>query len=200
LADLAPQAFSRAATTQSLRHALRCATAGVHARLHLHAGLAAVAAERIDIGRYRRLLLRLYGFYLPFEQAAGLEPTRSGWLASDLVALALPEWRPSAAICAGLPRLDSPMAVLGAMYVVEGSALGGRGLAQHLTGLLGDGSLAGRRFFASDGADTGRAWRAYIDRLDTVTEHDWAVVIDAAIATFGCFETWMDGWEAGYNA
>ena len=199
MADLAPLAFSRAATTQPLRHALRCATASVHARLHLHAGLAAVAAERIDIGSYRRLLLRLYGFYLPFEQAAGLEPTRSGWLASDLVALATPEWH-SAAACVGLPRLDSPLAVLGAMYVVEGSALGGRGLAQHLAGLLGDGSLAGRRFFASDGADTGRAWRTYVDRLDTVTNHDRTVVVDAAIATFGCFETWMDGWEAAHDA
>uniref|UniRef100_UPI00333EB880 biliverdin-producing heme oxygenase n=1 Tax=Sandarakinorhabdus sp. TaxID=1916663 RepID=UPI00333EB880 len=172
--------------------------ADVHARLHLHAGLAAVAAERIDIGDYRQLLLRLYGFYLPFENAAGLAPVRSGWLASDLAALDTP--LVTAALCAALPKLDSPQAVLGAMYVVEGSALGGRGLARHLKDLLGDQKGAGRRFFASDGADTGRTWRAFMDQLDRVAIDDRTVVIDAAIATFCCFETWMDGWEAAGNA
>lgn len=163
LAELAAGMFFAAAADQPLRHALRCATADVHARLHLHTGLSAVAAGQIDIDDYRRLLLRLYGFYLPFEYAAGLEPVRSGWLASDLTALATPEWRLAAsAVCASMPRLDSPQAVLGAMYVVEGSALGGRGLARQLNDLLGDETLSGRRFFASDGADTGRAWRAFV--------------------------------------
>lgn len=201
MAEPAPGAFSTESTNPSLRHALRGSTADVHARLHLHPGLAAVAAQRIDINGYRQLLLRLHGFYLPFENAAGLQPVRSGWLASDLAALATPEYRlATAAVCATLPLLDSPQAVLGAMYVVEGSALGGHGLAKRLRSLLGDETLMGRRFFASDGADTGRAWRAFVDRIDGVTDRDRTIVIDAAIATFCCFETWMDGWEAVGNA
>lgn len=201
LAETALGAFSPAAMNPSLRHELRAATADVHARLHLHAGLAAIAAERIDVSGYRQLLLRLYGFYLPFENATGLEPVRSGWLASDLAALAAPEYRlATTAVCASLPHLDSPQAVLGAMYVVEGSALGGHGLARQLSSLLGDATLSGRRFFASDGADIGRAWRAFVDRIDHVANRDRTIVIDAAIATFCCFETWMDGWEAAGNA
>jgi heme oxygenase len=201
LTETALGAFSTVAMNPSLRHELRVATADVHARLHLHAGLAAVAAERIDVSGYRQLLLRLYGFYLPFENAAGLEPVRSGWLATDLTALATPESRlATAALCATLPRLDSPQAVLGAMYVVEGSALGGRGLARQLNCILGDATLSGRRFFASDGVDTGRAWRAFVDRIDRVANRDRKIVIDAAIETFCCFETWMDGWEAAGNA
>ncbi len=201
MAEAAPGAFSTAATNPSLRHDLGIATADVHARLHLHAGLAAVAAARIDVSGYRQLLLRLYGFYLPFENAAGLEPVRSGWLASDLAALAVPDYRlATAAVCASLPHLGSPQAVLGAMYVVEGSALGGHGLARQLSSLLGDATLSGRRFFASDGADTGRIWRAFVDRIDRVANRDRTIVIEAAIATFCCFETWMDGWEAACNA
>ena len=194
-------AFSTTVMNPSLRHALRSATADVHARLHLHAGLAAIAAKRIDVTDYRQLLLRLYGFYLPFENAAGLEPVRSGWLATDLRALAMPECRlATAAVCTTLPRLENPQAVLGAMYVVEGSALGGHGLARQLSGLMGEATLSGRRFFASDGADTSRAWRAFVDRIDLVAQREWTIVIDAAIATFCCFETWMDGWEAAGNA
>ena len=193
--------FSTAAISPSLRDELRVATADVHARLHLHAGLAAVAAKRIDVSGYRQLMLRLYGFYLPFEIAARLAPVRSGWLADDLTALATPGYRlATASLCSTLPRLDSPQAVLGALYVVEGSALGGRGLARQLNCILGDATLSGRRFFASDGADTGRAWRAFVDRLDRVAHRDRTIVIDAAIATFCCFETWMDGWEAVGNA
>ena len=86
------------------------------------------------------------------------------------------------------------------MYVVEGSALGGHGLARQLSGLMGEATLSGRRFFASDGADTSRTWRAFVDRIDLVDQREWTIVIDAAIATFCCFEIWMDGWEAAGNA
>jgi heme oxygenase len=184
-----------------LREALRRATADVHARLHLHPGLAAVAAGRIDAEHYRRLLLRLYGFYLPFEAVAGLDRLRSGWLASDLAALGT--LRPHAATMAcrdDLPHLACGNAVLGALYVVEGSALGGRGLARQLNGLMGDDSLAGRRFFASDGAEPGHAWRAFADRLPAVPAAARHTVIAAAVATFCSFENWMVGWEAGENA
>lgn len=184
-----------------LRDALRTATADVHARLHRHSGLAAVAGGRIDREAYRRLLSRLYGFYLPFEAVAAIEPLRSGWLASDLAAFDTPQSQLCAiGCCTVLPRLDSAEARVGAMYVVEGSALGGRGLARHLSGLIGADTLAGRRFFASDGADTGRVWRAFGESLGAVPAAGRSTVIDAAVATFCCFETWMDGWEAAGNA
>lgn len=184
-----------------LRDALRLATADVHARLHLHPGLAAVAAGRIDIAGYRSLLHRLHGFYRPFEAAAGLPPLRSDWLARDLDAIgAAPggtrHW------CARLPPLDSSEAILGALYVVEGSALGGRGLARQLGGLLGENTLVGRRFFASDGADPGIAWRAFVDQLAAVPAAARAqrTVIGAAVGVFGSFETWLEGWETPGNA
>ncbi|WP_310498451.1 biliverdin-producing heme oxygenase [Sandarakinorhabdus sp.] len=184
-----------------LRDALRSATADVHARMHLHAGMAAIANGRIGREGYRRLLVRLYGFYLPFEAAAGLAPLRSGWLASDLVALGTPESQLSSiGCCPDLPQLDSDAALIGAMYVVEGSALGGRQLARNLGGQAGGNTQAGKRFLASDGADTGRAWRAFCERLNAVPDDARRTVIDAAVTTFCCFESWLDGWEAADNA
>jgi heme oxygenase len=201
LADPKRVARVEPAADTSLHSLLRAETAAAHARLHQHSGFAAAAAGRIDRPGYQRLLLRLYGFYLALEAAAGIEPLRSGWLASDLAVLSTPQVRFAATgCCTMLPALDSPAALLGAMYVVEGSALGGRGLARSLQPLLGGDTLAGRRFFASDGADTGRAWRAFLARLTAVQAISRPVVIGAAVATFCSFETWMADWESSENA
>jgi heme oxygenase len=91
----------------------------------------------------------------------------------------------------------SPAYVLGARYVVEGSALGGRGLARRLDGLLGPGTLAGRRFFSGHGAETGAVWRGYLDRLSAAPETPAAraAAIEGATATFSIFEQWLEGWD-----
>ena len=124
----------------TLRNILRSATSVVHNRLHSHDGLAAVAAGTIDRASYTALLGRLYGFHHSFEQTTQTVPERTRWLESDLAALGV-----DGGMLAGLPRCTvfpasaSPDYLLGAGYVVEGSALGGRGLARQLDGLLGTG-------------------------------------------------------------
>ena len=123
-----------------LREALRAATSVVHERLHRHDGLAAVQAGTIDRAAYRQLLIRLYGFYRPFEAAAQLAPERTRWLEHDLDALGVSAAeRDTLPRCAAIPPRFSPDQVLGARYVVEGSALGGRGMARQLDPLLGIG-------------------------------------------------------------
>ena len=115
-----------------LRDALRAATAEVHERLHHHIGFAAVQAGTVSRATYVTLLGRLYGFYRPFEAAAHLSPERTRWLEIDLTALGV-----DTAARETLPRCTfqplSPDQILGARYVVEGSALGGRGMARHST-------------------------------------------------------------------
>lgn len=99
--------------------------------------------------------------------------------------------------CSGFPDLSSDEAMLGALYVVEGSALGGIALARSLEGLVGHGALDGRRFFNGHGSRTGDAWRAYLFRLANAShrpEHR-ATIIATALATFALFEQWIEGWE-----
>ncbi len=182
----------------TLRDALRLATSKPHERLHQHKGLAAVAAGTIDRASYTALLSRLYGFHHSFEVAAQTIPERTRWLEIDLATLGF-----DAAMLAGLPRctcfpaMASPDYLLGASYVVEGSALGGRGLARQLDGLLGTGIVAGRRFFSGHGTETGEVWRAYLSRLSaasTATATRTAIVA-GAVATFTMFEQWLEGWN-----
>lgn len=161
--------------------------------MHRHAGFAAVQDGTISRTDYTKLLVRLSGFYRVFEAAAHVGHERSHWLAMDLETMGgVPSSR-SAQRCPGMPQLDSAERVLGALYVVEGSALGGRGLDR----LLGVGEPSGRRFFEGRGQATGAAWRDFLGRLDSVSAAPTvrAASIDAALETFAVFEAWLDGWR-----
>ena len=200
LDDETPRALLSFAPT--IRDLVRAATSETHERLHGHDGLAAVAAGTIGREAYRSLLCRLYGFHQPFELAARIDQERTRWLEADLAALDV-----DTAMMAALPRCmefsapASPEYLLGARYVIEGSALGGRGLARQLDGLLGCGTTGGRRFFTGNGHETGTAWRSYLAHLaaaPTATASR-AAIITGATATFTIFEQWLDGWNQPHD-
>lgn len=185
---------------------LRDATRSAHERLHAHAGFAAVKDMTIDLAAYRTLLGRLYGFYVPFERIADIGRERSRWLAQDLQALRVGSKEVAIAICQRLPVLDSPARRLGAAYVIEGSALGGRELARGLdhllVPLLGAGEVRGRRFFLGRGADTGAAWRDTLDHLAAIPPDPAlrAAAVSGALDTFAAFDAWMTGWRGTSDA
>jgi len=195
--DLKAPPGSETAVTP-FRNVLRAATRDVHQRLHLHDGFAAIQNSSIDMASYRRLMIRLHGFYIPFEAASDFGSERSGWLAEDLGALGVDLIAGRAgAMCPDMPIPRTEAARLGALYVVEGSALGGRDLARHLSGLLGPDAVAGRRFFIGRGAGTGEAWRGYLSELEAHATDPTAKtgIIKAALDTFALFERWMADWR-----
>lgn len=186
----------------SLRLNLRAATHDVHERLHQHAGFTAIQGGTIGLADYRKIIVRLYGFYAPFETALAVEPDRSEWLAADIEALNVEALNVEAclcdvAMCSHLPQLDSTLLKLGALYVTEGSALGGRELARGLDQLLGKDVRAGRTFFIGRGSETGLAWRSYLALLSAVppAQSAHAEIIKGAVETFAAFEVWLNGWS-----
>lgn len=184
------------------RWVLRQATQDVHQRLHRHDGFAAIQNTTIDIASYRRLLVRLYGFYVPFEAAADIGCDRSAWLEDDLRALGVDQRGfGTTPMCNDIPCLKSADARLGALYVIEGSALGGRDLSRNLDQLLGPEAINGRRFFLGRGHGTGEAWRRYLAQLSTSSAEPEArsKITRAALETFAVFEKWLSGWSAATN-
>jgi heme oxygenase len=174
---------------------LRHATQGPHERLHHHAGFSAVQHATITLPHYQALLTRLYGFYLPFETATGGAPLRTQWLAQDLAWFGI---EPAAIRpCQHIPPYPSPAHRLGALYVVEGSALGGRTLCRGLDQLLGEAATEGRRFFTGHGPATGDTWRGFLNQLAAAGQTPPArtALISAAVETFAVFETWLHGWN-----
>jgi heme oxygenase len=186
----------------NLRDHLRAATSDIHERLHSHPGLAAVQSGTIGKAAYTALLSRLFGFHRPFEVTANVVTIRSIWLERDLIDLGVDARSIAALPCSlSIPAQASPEYLLGARYVVEGSALGGRGLARQLDGLLGAGATAGRRFFTGHGAQTGEVWRAYLYELSSsqagLTAQ--AEIVAGATRTFAIFEQWLEGWNNLYG-
>ncbi len=162
-----------------MRRRLRVATAATHERMHAHAGFEAAAAGTIEASDYRRLLVRLYGFHRPFEDIARSAAdlfridldmgarARSPLLLADLQTIGfdpnataiLPLWRPSI-------RLVSKGSLLGALYVLEGSTLGGVQIARALKHRVGNGLERALLFFVGRGEPQVSMWRELLEELE----------------------------------
>jgi heme oxygenase len=208
--------FAALATSarSALRWRLRAATATTHERMHAHPGFEAAAAGTIELSDYRRLLVRLYGFHRPFEDivrsAADVyridldmnARARSPMLLADLQtigfdpsAATLPLWPPSL-------RLVSKGSLLGALYVLEGSALGGVQIARALKDRVGNALGKALLFFVGRGDRQGAMWREFVEELESLRDEDEEAMRaeDAAIMTFKAFEDWMAGWRTEFDA
>ena len=152
---------------------------------------------------YVRMLNWLYGFYAPVEARIRkyLTPdvfpdmtkrSRAEYLLWDIKETGLP--MPEPEVCTDLPVVDSFPSALGALYVLEGSTLGGRIIAGMLSRLLDSpGTLS---FFNSYGAETGNMWQSFKDYLNqSLAEQQWDEIIDTATATFVKFKNWIEKHE-----
>jgi heme oxygenase len=197
-------------TNSEIHLKLRAATASIHARLHGHEGFAAAAAGTIDLTAYCDLLGRLLGFHRGFEillsEAApmydfGLDISmrrRALLIEEDLNSLGIdPDVIAALPLCTGVVPPDSPAQVLGSLYVVEGSTLGGLQIARALEPIVLPATSEGRRFFRGYGARHGAMWREFLKALDRCvdTPAETAEAIEAARATFLTFEDWMADWR-----
>lgn len=93
-----------------------------------------------------------------------------------------------------LPDIENNLQCLGAMYVMEGSTLGGATIARLIaskTNLLTEDGLA---FFNGYGADTMPMWQTFKNQLDSIllSPEDEYVVIHSANETFARFSDWID--------
>jgi len=180
------------------RAALRASTREVHERLHAAPAFAAIARGELDRRAYADLLGRLLAFHravAPLMACARAtigcsndngQAARLARLESDLdhvgrtagPRVATPAWADDEAV--------------GALYVVEGSTLGGKLIHRQLDVLFAPGER-GRSFFGGT-SDDGRHWRALCRRLDThgSCEARLGAMIAGAASAFALFETCLE--------
>ena len=173
------------------RGRLRTATHAAHARVDacFPRGLGSAA-------EYRQYLLGMHAVVGALERAlsdAALtapwsswrKPERVAWLEADLASLQAAPLQSGPGL-----RIAGVAEAAGALYVVEGSALGA-------TQLLGDARAMGwtdrqgARFLHGHGGDAaGARWREYVRCLESsrFDEHDEAALFDAAARTFAYAE------------
>ncbi|WFP51853.1 biliverdin-producing heme oxygenase [Methylomonas sp. EFPC3] len=188
-----------------VRALLRDATGMQHDQLNRHALLAGLVRPDYALATYQLLLQALFRTYAGLEpglaafskrQLAGLDyvaRVKLSWLQADLdhfgidSALLKPADLP-------LPQIDSIGDYVGALYVVEGSTLGGQMIAKCLGQNLGLSADAGARFYAGYGAATTSMWRGFIDFAESIAA-DTAQVTAAQLAAkriFAFFQQQFD--------
>ncbi|QNL48603.1 biliverdin-producing heme oxygenase [Olivibacter sp. SDN3] len=112
----------------------------------------------------------------------------SSYLKRDIEALvgrvdALPEVR--------IPSMSDVLEAMGALYVMEGSIMGGSIIVKMLEK---NGIVDGISFFSGYGETTGQKWAVFTAVLNNIakSEEDETKVIDTANQTFSCFENLFD--------
>lgn len=186
-----------AVASRNILSRLRSSTAAEHERLETRLDL---LRPDLTMADYTNLLARFYGFYLPWEEKAQpllqrhaplLYQGRSkiNLLRNDLRRLG--EKLEEIPLCNPDFLAQDFSHVLGSVYVLEGSTLGGQLLARHFKTHL---QLAPQSmtFFAGYGEQTGSMWKAFSAQLQEVSSAaDEDVMLHSARATFSFLENWM---------
>jgi heme oxygenase len=172
---------------------LKTYTKEAHVRLE-HRIVARIRQVK-DKDGYTDLLALFYGFYHPVEESLAAfqlgEQRSSESILKDLAALGSPTEVP---LYEDWPKPTTNAAALGALYVLEGSALGGQFIATMLANQVG--APLPFRFFRFYGEDTAWRWKAFTTYLDeSVPAADRAEVLDSANATFAHFNYWIDQYD-----
>ena len=143
--------------------------------------------------RYARTLAELHALYVPLEAALTRVPGlrdvvpdldrrfKTASLRADLDALGTPP-----APVKTVSAIDDVPTALGTLYVLEGSTMGGRLIANALRqrAFVRPESL---HFFEHYGAEAGRHWQAFVKTLEDVAPDHYPAVITAATTTFAYF-------------
>lgn len=160
----------------------------------------------LTLERYRSVVERFYGFYLPWENA--IKPlvsehlpdfsearTKVPKLLEDLTYLGRkPNKLP---LCSKLPPCLNWPGLLGGLYVTEGATLGGQIISRQLEQMLGLSARRGAAFFSSYGIQVGPMWRTFCTSLlaHTAVQNE-ELIIEAARSTFLSMHRWLLGGTA----
>ncbi|GBF72916.1 biliverdin-producing heme oxygenase [Paenibacillus sp. 598K] len=197
-------------TASTVLTRLRDETAPMHQKIEANEYAAAMMNNRLTMALYKEYLAKFYGFIKPLEQRmreldeAGVsalsDPSRdkTAWLVRDLTALGLSsEEIGELPQCDRLPELATRAQALGALYVLEGSTLGGQMITKKLAQYLPIDTTVNGHYFNSYGAQTRERWQSFRQELlaEADSETKEVEMIEAARQTF----TLLDEWIASSN-
>jgi heme oxygenase len=139
--------------------------------------------EDFTLDEYLKLLSRFYSFYKSFEEKLSSaikefgvefnhhERLNTPKLIADLTNLGIAESEISKIDSfENLPKLDSAERVFGALYVIEGSTLGGQVISRHLKQKFDLDETNGAAFFSGYGKETGKMWNGFREAVTAFAE------------------------------
>jgi heme oxygenase (biliverdin-IX-beta and delta-forming) len=183
--------------------AVRSFTAKLHCEVERTLALPGSIQTMAD---YRRWLIRFFGIYQPLEHllsgfqgwaATGIRINQLGHteaLLKDLKQMACNPDDIELASRGALPMVETFGQAFGALYVLEGSKLGGRYILKDLSNRLGSGIDGMDAFFTGYGPDTAVRWasfKALLDKFSTLRPVEFPEVIAGARMTYAAIDAWM---------
>lgn len=120
---------------------------------------------------------------------------KTDWLEEDLRQLgAWPAKTRTATLSEALPYPHNLGYLMGRMYVLEGSTLGGAVIYRQLQPVLNITPEKGGRYFYGYGPETGGRWKTFTDRLSTmaVVENESENILKGALAQFVAMQAFFD--------
>lgn len=196
--NLLPNPPASPAASPALLPRLRLETRPFHDGVEANAFNQSLSAGTVTAAQTAQFLGRMYGFVQPYEtalrrHAVALGPEwqleqryRAALIPADLARLGYPAAPP---LCPTLPPLETRAQLLGAMYVLEGSTLGGQVIARQLAAAGIDGRSS---FFASRAERTGPLWKQFTQLLEAAAAAEEAdAIVASAIRTFQTLAAWL---------
>ncbi len=157
--------------------------------------------EAVNMESYARLLRIFYGYYKPLEDSIAqyisprelpdfADRRKTSLILEDLSTIGQPTG--NIPIDLSVPAIDCPEAAFGALYVMEGSTLGGKVICKMIAENLGVKDHDGLSFFYGYGGQTGSRWKDFLARLDAFSDQPGELlVIRSANAVFTRFQHWI---------
>ena len=149
--------------------------------------------------QYAQLLNAFYGYIFPVQEkiaqfidrnvVTDMDQRRNASLIkNDIHALGLPL---NGTLSTDLPDIFDHPSALGALYVLEGSTLGGKIIAKTISDKSG--STEALSFFKGYGSETGPMWKKFTQYLELPLNQQAAeTVVHTATETFRRFGTWFE--------
>lgn len=154
---------------------------------------------------YVELLDFLYGYYKPLE--SNIQPFSSGIsfhqhtpnIEKDINELE-PSHKFSGRVAADIPAFDSREKALGALYVLEGSTLGGQIISKMLAKQITGSDVNSFSFYNPYGDATNQKWSEFKKLLDAdYTAEQKALISEGANETFTTLHKWMSSYGASQD-
>lgn len=187
-------------TSYPILEKLRAATGELHKTLDT--SLYPLIQNMKTPEEYAKLLNTFYAYFKPVEDKVynfisdeqlddHNERRNTGYILHDLEQL---DFKNNIPLATNTPVIDNAAAAFGALYVMEGSTLGGKIIAKTIGGNLNLQNGSALNFFSGYKDQTGPKWLKFIEALNSfaASNNNDDVIIEAAKDTFKKLKYFID--------
>jgi heme oxygenase len=180
--------------TPTILQALRSETRPAHDALEQNHFNQSLTGGTITREATVHFLEKMYGFLIPYEARLRQQELGPEWEVftrqrAHLILDDLQQPASTVEICVDMPPMASWPELLGTMYVMEGSTLGGQVIARQLA----KADIPLRNYFSGYGERTGPLWKAFCHLLtQEATAENQDAIVQSASLTFQKLSAWLN--------